>query len=204
MKAIREVTRFVGRLMDSWYSVAIIAVLVGMLIYQNRHHAPAVSKGAPQFVEVGARIPDLHVLDIGSGRDVAVEWNADSRPSVVYLFQPNCAWCKRNLAGEKALAQLPGYRFLALSITDSGLKEYAAENKFPFPLYSAKDRKGIEALKPVATPMTIVIGHDGKVQAVFPGAYTARSAPAMEKVFGLKLPLASTPEASALTPAPGF
>ncbi len=200
MKTIRDTAQMFGRLIDSGYAVMIIAVLAGALIYQSHHSGTEGALHSLPLVKVGTQLPGLDVLDL-SGMHVRMEWDSDPRPSIVYLFQPSCVWCNRNLAGEKALAGLKSHRFLALSLTRSGLKEYVDKNQFSFQIYSTKDLKSIQALKPIGTPLTIVVAHGGRVEAVFPGAYTEKSVSALEKTFGIRVPAASTEESVPLSRA---
>jgi hypothetical protein len=186
--------RFLGlmkpaaRIVESWCGVLAIALLVTLVLYQKwQMQHPVLVR--PSLVAVGTQLPVLAVKNL-AGQSAAVCWSAEPRPTIIYAFTPTCAWCKRNLAGIKEIAaQTPGYRFVGLSLTDKGLPEYVDANGLTFPAYSvSKDDKGIQQLKLSVTPTTIVVSREGKVQNVWPGAYSGKTREEVEKFFGLHLP----------------
>jgi peroxiredoxin len=181
------------RFADSWYAIGVIAVLVGFIAYQNSPRTPRA------FASIGAQVPSFELTDL-AGKNVHLDWSSPGRPSILYVFQPDCIWCKRNIEGEKALAGLSSHKFLAVSTTRTGLQEYADANRLPFPLFAMKDAGKLLEFTRIVTPLTMVVGINGKVQALIPGAFTEKSVPELEKILGLKLPRADLPAPVVFTP----
>jgi hypothetical protein len=72
-----------------------------------------------------------------NGEKVRVQL-AGSRPTILYVFTPQCSWCVRNHDSVKTLAETAGgsYRIVGLSFTDRGLPEFLSANPLPFEIYA--------------------------------------------------------------------
>jgi hypothetical protein len=124
------------------------------------------------------------------GAAAFVNWASDARPTFVYIFSPSCIWCQRNLQNIKALSGTQGsaYRFIGLSLSSNGLKKYVEENELKFPVYtSASDANGRE-IKLHATPQTLIVSPNGRVDEAWLGAYTGRMQGEIERKLGVHLP----------------
>ena len=173
---------------DSWLVVGLLALSLSLNVYlawQTRYH----SAQARQILGVGAKVPSLAAEQLGGAR-VVLEWALDGRPTVMYVFTPSCVWCKRNLEGVKVLskARESSYRFIGVSLSSVGLKEYVEENNLMFPVYTNLDSQTVRRFKLIVTPETLVISRDGKIQKAWPGAYGGTVQKEIEAMFGVHLP----------------
>ena len=80
------------------------------------------------------------------------------------------------------------FRFIGLSLTDSGLREYIGDHPLKFPIYTGMKAETITSLGLGSTPQTIVISPEGKVVKLWTGAYVERLQPDVEGYFGVRLP----------------
>lgn len=169
---------------QSWWAVIVVALLTGVVLYQRWEGThPAL----PRVLSAGERLRPV-VLESLEGKPVQIDWKSDARPTVLYAFRPACAWCRRNIGAVQALAEgaSPGYRFIGVSLTRDGLKEYLGQTPFRFPVYVAGPKAS--PLKLGLAPETLVISREGVVVKAWPGAYVARTSADIEKTFGFKLP----------------
>ena len=88
-------------------------------------------------LHAGAVGPDLKVLDL-SGKLNVISYNDTSKVTVIYFFQPHCAWCQRNgVAVNELASRLSGrYRLLGLSPVRDGLPEFMNSHHMAFPVYT--------------------------------------------------------------------
>jgi hypothetical protein len=179
------------RTIENWFPVAILAVSLGFNVYFL-----AIPRGAVNphptvtgSVAVGKRVPALAAAEL-SGRHSLIEWAADSRPAVLYVFSPSCVWCLKNLPNAKALwaGCHDRYRFVALSPTSTGLAEYVAAHALPFQVYSNPVGREGQAFAVSGTPTTMVISNGGEVERLWVGAYTGQSQEEIQAYFGIALP----------------
>lgn len=171
---------------QSWWPVMIIALLVSAVLFQQWHYT---HPSPPPLLQVGDQIPAAISLETARRQPAKIEWKADSRPTILYVFRPDCIWCARNLEAERTVAeQASGYRFIGLSTTADGLTEYLDRNHLTFPVFADPNARSAKLLKLSITPETIVISPDGIVQKVWLGAYLGENAKSVEKMFGVKLP----------------
>jgi peroxiredoxin len=99
-------------------------------------------------------------------------------------------WCERNKANLDKLTELRGndFRFIGLSLTEAGLKEYVERHHLNFPMYTRLTLETIRSLGLGSTPQTIVISPEGRVLKNWTGAYTEHLQPEVEAYFGIRLP----------------
>lgn len=142
-----------------------------------------------QLVE-GMPVPPITVSSVSDNRRVTITYRNTDKPTVLYLLTPSCQWCTHNLKNINTLASLRGdsYHFVAVSLTDAGLKEYLDANKFEFPVYKNVSPEEARQLGLGSTPQTIVVSPDGKVLKNWVGAYGEALQPEVENYFGVSLP----------------
>jgi peroxiredoxin len=109
---------------------------------------------------------------------------------VFYVLSPSCIWCRRNQANIDKLAETKAndFRFIGLSLDESGLKEYLGEYHLKFPVYAGLTKETVESLGLGGTPQTFVVSSEGKVLKVWSGAYIESLQPDVEAFFGIRLP----------------
>src|ERR1035437_6547281 len=106
----------------TWWPVCVIAMLVAGLLYQKWQFTHPVRT---EPIRVGARLSTLSLTDL-EGRSTSVGWDRLDKPTLIYLFRPDCQWCRRNEGAVKALMTKASdhYRVFAVSVTGKGLSEY--------------------------------------------------------------------------------
>ncbi len=173
-----------GRHADSVLLLLLLVSLSGN-IYQSRY-AGAVQPPV-QVLHVGDRVPAL----IGKrldGSDVSL--NFGSRPTILYVFRPSCAWCERNLDNAKALAAQAKdkFDFVAVATEDQGLDKYIKDQKLDWNVLRNATDETVRAFRLGPTPVTLVIGTGGEVIHAWAGAYGGSTAKSIEALFGVSLP----------------
>jgi peroxiredoxin len=165
--------------------LATLIASVGLNIVQmrtvNRLHAE-------NTLAAGATIPSLVVADAtGTRVDLAL---TGSQPTVLYVFSPQCGWCDANKASIEALSrQARGrYRVVGLSLTDNGLAAHLSNQPFSFPVYRNPTPDAVAAYRLDATPQTILLSPDGRVERVWQGAYAGRQHASIQAYFDVELP----------------
>lgn len=137
---------------------------------------------------VGQTLPSLAADDL-DGRKVSINWGADKRPSVVYIFREGCSWCGKNMANIKALtaAANSDYRIIGVSLSDDQLRTYTQQNGLAFPIYKNVQENG-RPLDADGTPETLVVSRSGKIAERWLGAYAENNLKQIEQTFHVHLP----------------
>lgn len=137
----------------------------------------------------GMKVAPVYAKD-GDGKPVTISYDTTNKPTVFYVMSPSCIWCKRNQANIDKIAEAKAndFRFVGLSLAETGLKEYFEEHAFKFPVYAGLTKETVQALGLGGTPETIVVSSEGKILKVWSGAYVADVQPEVETFFGIKLP----------------
>jgi hypothetical protein len=168
--------------------VTVLSVSLGLNVYQGLKLKGAFAPATG--VRAGMRFPHrLRLLDQDS-KPAELNFAQDSRPTVLYVLSPLCGWCKRNEANIKALTAQAGarFRFVGLSIVDTNLKDYVAQNHAPFPVYLVSSQQQVQDLHLGGTPQTVVVDSSGKVEKAWSGAYLASNQKEIERFFETTLP----------------
>jgi peroxiredoxin len=95
-----------------------------------------------------------------------------------------------------ASAQGKAFRLIGLSLRAEGVADYISKNNITFPVYVEPQAEFIKDLKLGATPETLVVGRNGKIEKVWMGAYASAAQQEVEKVFGVSLPGMVMPSAA--------
>jgi peroxiredoxin len=137
----------------------------------------------------GATVPDLVGL-AGDGSPAVLHYDDVSVPTVLYVFTPQCGWCKKNVTNLQALIdQSAGrYRIAGVSLTRQDLDSYIKSQNLHLPVYSDV-RADIRAVYGLGgTPETIVVSPQSKVLGVWMGAYEPNTRVEIEKFLRIRLP----------------
>lgn len=143
----------------------------------------------PHIVAVtGVRLAPFIASNI-DGKPQLVTFDGTT-PTVLYVLNPNCGWCARNLQNirELAAARKDSDRFIGISLNDPNLKEYVKKSQLGFPVVSIAGYSSIKELPLGVTPETIVVSPTGQVIKNWLGAYAFGQEKEVEKYFGVKLP----------------
>ncbi len=174
---------------DSWLPVGLLAASLGLNLYLGWriNHTPSAGPALPSAGIVGEHAQPLVASDLRGGR-VVVTWGGDSRPTILYVFAPDCAWCSRNLQSFVKLSErVAGYRIMGISLRTAGLTDYVLSNKFTFPVYASPSEETIRNFRLGATPETIIVSPEGVIQKAWLGVFTGRTLDEIEKTFGIEL-----------------
>lgn len=140
-------------------------------------------------LEVGVTVPEIVGLD-SKGSPVFLHYGDVSVPTVLYVFTPQCGWCRKNLTNFRALIDQSNgrYRVVGIALTRQDLDLYLQEQKFQVPIYAdiRSDVRDIYHLG--GTPDTIVVSPAGKVLKVWHGAYQADTKRDIERFLQVHLP----------------
>ena len=154
-----------------------------------------VKKGRNVQLNTGTRLsPGTKVDRVTAqsldGKPITISYDSTNKPTVFYVISPSCIWCIRNQANIEKLtaAKANDYRFIGLSLAESGLKEYVEEHHLKFPVYTRLTAETIQSLRLGGTPQTIVISPAGEVLRMWPGAYSENLQTEVEAYFGIQLP----------------
>ena len=162
---------------------ASVTVNVGLGAYTFKH----LSGSAPA---AAARVEGTTAAPIVARNDAGQIQTVDflGKKTVIYVLSPNCGWCARNTKNITALWQQrrTEYQFVGLSTTATGLQEYLRMNPLPFSVITAEGET-LQKYGRTGTPSTIVVSEGGIILKKWNGAF-ARSLPAVEKYFGVRLP----------------
>lgn len=137
----------------------------------------------------GMKVDPITAVDL-DGKPFTIAYNGINKPTVFYVITPSCIWCRRNQANVNRLADAKAndFRFVGLSLAESGLKEYVEEHHLKFPVYARLPAETVESLGLGGTPQTIVVSPEGEILKVWTGAYIEDLRPEVEAYFGIQLP----------------
>jgi hypothetical protein len=148
------------------------------------------SRSNPVSQVLGTVVDHVSISDL-AGKHSTLQLRGES-DTILYIYSPKCGWCAANYSSIISLANQRGgrYRFVGLSILpdQAGLEKYLAKHPYPFPSYIDSTGTDLSSLGFVGTPHTVLIGRDGKIQQVWPGAYGEKTGADIAHFFSLNLP----------------
>lgn len=139
-------------------------------------------------LKAGDNAPPIRATD-PDGQTASIEFIGSGNPSVLYIFTPECAWCKENLESTRTLIDQTRdtHRFIGLSLSLGGLKGYVIQNQIDFPVYSANGETALAYNG--GTPRTLVVSGNGVILKSWFGAYRGEVQREIEAYFGIRLPV---------------
>jgi hypothetical protein len=168
---------------------AIPLTLLAASLAGNVYFAYELGYGLPSKpgLTAGMSMPKLH-LRTSDNREEDLDWTSDSSGTVLYIMAPDCEWCKRNAENIAVLAQARSsqFRFIGVSGTAPGA-ELSKVVPHDFPIYYAETAL-LKRIGARGTPTTFLVSNQGKLLAVWHGAYLGRTRQDIERMFGLSLP----------------
>lgn len=186
-----------------WILVGILFASLGLNVvvgsrYLALSHDKQVAATLERGASVGTRLPPLEVEDL-NGHRVALRYDADSKPTLMYVFSRSCVWCGRNLDNLRVVVQsATGYHVVGVSLdpTAAEVIDYLKAVPLPFPVYlhPTDEASAIYGLR--GTPHTFVIASDGLVLKSWAGAYVKQTAEQIQAVFAVALPGLAIPGAA--------
>ena len=147
-----------------------------------------VAPELPQKVALGTKVEPIKASSL-DGVAQTILYQDTNKPTVLYVLSPDCVWCERNRENIAKLGELGDrFRFIGISLTEKGLKEYVEKQHFKFPIYTRIAAEAMTSLGLGTTPQTIVISPEGRVLKNWTGAYTDRTRGEVEEFFQTRLP----------------
>jgi len=198
---IARIGHMIARVGNSGAPMMFLCLLCCLIIYQNwqRSHP----EQAPAALKAGQHVSAVTVQDIDSN-SVRLDWTSGTLPTILYVFSPDCVWCKKNLTAQRAVVSGTAgrYRFIGLSTTKDGLPEYIAANHIDYPVYVITRGSTAQRILAVrGTPETIVISRSGVVQSKWSGAYGEETRKQISSLLAVSIPpLPLSPSAPPTTP----
>ncbi len=142
----------------------------------------------------GTEVPRLEGLD-ADGEVLAIDYDLNRAPTLVYVFSPECGWCRRNEASFNTLLRAVenDYRVVGISTTPDHVKEYLVSHGYRFPTIAQLPAGTIEKYKLGGTPQTLLISPEAKVIKSWMGAYSQDVKADLEHYFKIELPTIAEP-----------
>jgi len=172
---------------DGWLPIALLALSLsvnGYLMWRVK----APSGPVREHLKIGQLLPSMNANELDGGH-ATLAWGDESKDTVLYVFRPDCIRCKRNLQNLRTVVADQGanYKFVGVSLTNEGLKEYLQTTPLPFSVVSVGSDTA-KAFKLGVTPETVVISPDGKIRKVWQGAFADAVQTEVEATFNVQLP----------------
>jgi peroxiredoxin len=141
------------------------------------------------YLQLGATVPEIVGLD-STGSVATLHYGDVSVPTVLYVFTPQCGWCKKNLPNFHALIDQSGtrYRVVGIALSREDLNSYIERENLQLPIYSEIRSDIRQVYQFGGTPETIVVSPDRKIIKIWSGAYEDRLKSEIEKVLKIHLP----------------
>jgi peroxiredoxin len=145
--------------------------------------------GVARELQVGSKVPGIIALT-SDGQSQTLHFGQATLPTVLYVFTPQCGWCKKNLPNLHALIDASGTRYLVVGValTTQDLKEYLIKEKLSIPVYADIKPAVRSAYQLGSTPETIAISPDNKVMGAWRGAYESGVKEEIESFLKIQLP----------------
>jgi peroxiredoxin len=158
--------------------------------------------GARNALTPGSLVPPLRGRHL-DGSLALIDYKTSPAPTLVYFMSPKCIWCSRNRENFRAIVTQTKAKLHVVCVSQfpDELPDYIAKNGLEglgieFLLNVPGDLLGVYGFS--ATPQTLVISKEGRVEKAWRGAYTVEKQHDVEEFFGVHLPgLASTPSLAA-------
>ncbi|HEY0730546.1 MAG TPA: redoxin family protein [Pyrinomonadaceae bacterium] len=147
-----------------------------------------VPSNLPVPVAPGTKVEPIKAASL-DGEPQTISYHDTDKPTVLYVLSPTCPWCDRNRANIAKLTERGDrFRFVGLSLSEAGLKEYVDKQQLKFPVYTRVTPEAQIELGLGPTPQTIVISPEGRVLKNWAGAYNEQTRDEIEEYFQIQLP----------------
>lgn len=161
------------------------------VLFAYRQHQQARTQGRPLPVlpKVGSQVPSLTARTL-DGHSVVLSFPSE-KPTLIYAFSPDCAWCDRNLEGIKALIDGLEGRYDIVGVVTRGeeVESYLEKVALDISTYRDPNEGTRRAYGFGPTPQTILLNEAGEVQLTVLGAYGADAAAKLAEQTGVKVPV---------------
>jgi hypothetical protein len=123
-------THLIRRLEGPTVWIAAVLLLTSVAVNVTQSHRISTLKSrleglkAAHELQVGSKVPDIIGLT-PDGQSQTLHFGQATVPTVLYVFTPQCGWCKKNLPDLHALIDASGsrYQLVGISLTTQDLKD---------------------------------------------------------------------------------
>ncbi len=179
-----------------WAMLVALAASNALLIRQNLQMRRALDKFKPDSLQAGDAVPPFVTQDL-QGNTVNINYTGEERKRVFLFFTPSCPYCREQFAYWRELLQrVDNRRFEVLGLAADAenkekLEEYlrsvGCPTDVPDALRVVLAPNGVRRnYKLSATPITLVVANDGRIEQVWDGRWDERAASAASATFGVK------------------
>lgn len=190
MDIVKDESRWKRGFLDRFTLCALLCLSVLVNVFLARQlETSRKSLEGPAVLEVGSNVPPI-TGRLVSGVESKLQYNDTNLPTVLYVFTPQCGWCKKNVNNLKEMIKGSGsrYRVVGISLTTEDLKDYVSKNELNFPVLSDLNDATVKTYKLYGTPTTIVVSPASKVLKVWSGVYRERNLQEINRFLGVQLP----------------
>lgn len=168
-------------------AIALVAIN-GILIKRNRELSSSLTKCEAPEIPPGTIISSLKGLDV-DGRVLDFDLQLNTKRTVLLVFSPTCTFCVKNMPMWNHLLKTidqNSYQVIAVSIKREGTKEYITEYGLSsIPVIAELSVEDSLAYNFNATPMTVLISSDGKVEKSWAGLLSKQAQDEIKQFLGL-------------------
>lgn len=164
-----------------WVVLRSLAVANGLLIRQNMQMRRALDAYRPRQLEVGAAVRPFTATAL-DGSPLGVSYDDAGPKKVMLYFTRTCPYCRQQFANwRRILERVDSVRFEVIGLVDEAedrslledyLRAVGCGTDSTTPLRVAFVPKDVRRdYKLTATPVTLLVSSDGKVEKNWPGAW---------------------------------
>jgi peroxiredoxin len=154
-------------------------IVVGVIVAGLIAGATALAKFAPetQRVEVGARAPDFHAVDLATGDSVSLHQRYRGSVTLVNIWATWCIPCRVEMPAMESMYQSlapRGFRIAAVSIDEGGPQEVRAFGKelgITFDLLQDRSTTVQQIYQTTGVPESFLLNRDGVIVKRVIGAH---------------------------------
>lgn len=169
------------------------------LIRQNFQMRHALERYLPTGPETGRSVPSFTTEGL-DGLPIKIEYDGTGPKKVFLFFTPTCQYCRRQFAyWRDMLEHADRSRFEIIGIAaqtedKARLSEYlramgCSEQSAAHLRVALATGDVLQSYKLTATPITVIINNDGRVDEAWTGMWNDADAAAAGAVFGFKIPV---------------
>jgi peroxiredoxin len=179
----------------------VLCLMNGALLRQNRilksnlakMESEAFEQQREALVRVGQVVPPLQGKTLQG--EMTLAYGEDGRDTLILVFSPHCDFCTKNVPNWRALTGAIDrslFRVVAVSTNPEGAAEYwASAGLSAVPALTEVDPKDKVAYEMNATPITMMVGPDGRVKNVWAGVFSDEDRAQIARSTGVRLPPAA-------------
>lgn len=181
------------RFKDKYFLILLLLFMVianvALLRKVSSQEATILALKGGLSLKVGDHVPPIQGAR-PTGELATLDYSQSQMPIVLYVFTPQCPWCKKNIDNLHALAANSGkaYRLIGIALNDKDLIPYIQKEDLGFPVFTHLDANTIRSYHFSETPDTIVISTKGQVLKIWRGAYQANTKEDIAKYLGMSFP----------------